>query len=117
VNKVYFFREKSGEFGGVYVAAETWKKARNIAITEELISEYADNVITDIEGHLCRNNNKKPIITEIEGILNVQQICDLGLAWWDCEECGDDDFEILNYESEFKCRKCGFIDDIPYVNS
>jgi len=114
MNKVYFFSEVSEEYGGVHVAAQSWKAAREIALTDELISEHIDNPITDVKGSLCRHD-KKPITTEIEGKLTTQQICDLGLAWWDCEECGDDNFEIFNHESEYRCRSCGFVENVPYV--
>lgn len=123
MNKVYFFQEKSGDYGGVYVAASSWKAARNIAITDELICDHVDNPITDVAGHICREayfgkgkGKRKLYLTEFEGILSIQQICDLGLAWWECEECGRSNFEILNDEQNFKCRDCGLEDNVPYVN-
>jgi hypothetical protein len=115
MNKAYFFTEKSGDYGGVYVAAKTWKEARNIAISDKLISDHVDNPIIEVEGHLCRKN-KQPIKTEIEGILSMQQICDLGLAWWECEKCGYSNFEIIDCDQNFKCKDCGFIDNVPYVS-
>jgi DNA-directed RNA polymerase subunit RPC12/RpoP len=114
MNKVYFFQESSGDFGGVYVAAENWKKARNLAIMDELIADHVWNPITDVEGSLCRKEGK-PITTMLEGILSVKHIKEVGCAWWDCENCGSDNFEILN-DMEYKCHECESINRIPYIN-
>jgi hypothetical protein len=122
INKVYFFSEKSGDYGGVYVAALNWKTARNIAITDPLILDHADNLITDVEGHIChepyfsKGKQRKQYLTEFEGILSIQQICDVGVAWWECEECGGENLEIIDDGQKFKCRDCGFIDNVPYVS-
>jgi len=118
MNKVYFFNEKSGDYGGVYVAAKTWKEARNTAVSDELISDHVDNPITEVEGYLCRKN-KKPITTELEGILDIKKINEVGCAWWSCDndECGGEgNFEILDDELNYKCRECGGVYTIPYVN-
>ena len=120
MNKVYFFSEKSGDYGGVYVVAPNWKAARNIAITDEIISEHVDNPITDVTGRLCRepyfNKTKqsKRFLTKFEGILSIQQICDIGFAWWECDECGGKDFEIFDSGSKFRCKRCGYEANVSY---
>ena len=53
--------------------------------------------------------------TDYEGELNIYQIDELGLSWWWCPECNNEDFEILdNYT--YKCKKCGNIEKIPYID-
>jgi hypothetical protein len=114
MNKVYFFSDKHGQGGGIHIAASTWKAARNFALHNE-ITEFMDEPFIDLKGSTCRKGSA-PITTELEGVLTVQQTVDLGLAWWNCEQCGDDDFEIFPGEQEYKCRVCGALDGIPYVD-
>lgn len=113
MNKVYFF--SSNDAGGIYVADKDFKSAKAIAINNKLIAEHSDNPFIDTRGHLCRDYNKKPIKTELKGDLSIQQIIDIGFAWWDCKECNNDDFEVIDHESSYKCRACGYVDNIPYV--
>jgi hypothetical protein len=80
-----------------------------------LIYENAENILTDVKGNVCKGWDNKGIYTEFSGILTTQQICDVGLAWWECEECGGNDFEIIDNDQKYKCRDCGLVDSVPYV--
>lgn len=51
----------------------------------------------------------------MEGILDIKRVVYLGLAWWDCEECGKANFEIYNDELHYRCKDCGYETEIPYA--
>jgi hypothetical protein len=57
----------------------------------------------------------KPIETETTGIISMKEYLEKGLpTWWMCGECeAEDCFEYEN-EDEYKCKKCGYIGEIPY---
>lgn len=117
MNKIYCFTA-SEDHGWVYVAAKTWKEARNLALWDEAIADHMESLI-DVHGHIIKNHT-----TEASGILSVQEICDAGLAWWNCdgsipdhpeEWCGSEDFEIYDNNQAWKCRECGHTGSIPYI--
>ena len=57
----------------------------------------------------------KLFLKKTEYLANIYQINELGLSWWWCPECNNEDFEILdNYT--YKCKKCGNIEKIPYID-
>lgn len=109
MNKVYF-AESDSDYGGIYIAAKNGKQAKEIA-THTWVMECADRYI-DLRVTRCWSVKE----TEYEGELDIKQINELGIAWWSCENCDKEDFEILN-ASEYKCKNCGEIYKIPYVNS
>lgn len=115
MNKVYFFIGLSKESKSIYIAASNWKDAKNIA-TSVLTDGDINNPIIKIKGELCYKylpRYKRPIVTELLGVLTTQQVCDLGLSWWNCDECSGRVFEIFDHESKCRCLSCGFIDEIP----
>ena len=117
-NKIYFFKVKE-LCGGVYVAARSWKEARKIARKNEMVSEYIEEFI-DIEGRLERFYGK-PVFIDYEGVLSIEQIIDIGIAWWECSECDSRDIQLVKGndknvpEDEYKCNECGHIGYVPYV--
>lgn len=52
--------------------------------------------------------------TKYEGQLNIQQINEIGLAWWCCEHCENEEFEIID-KYTYRCMKCGKTGKIPYL--
>lgn len=116
MNKVYFFIADA-DHGGVYIAAKNFKEAKLIAINHELITEYCDDPYIDVRGHICRNRgNNKPVTTDFEGELTMKEIFQLRLAWWECPECGSNDFEVIDKCEEcYRCKDCRYEEAIPYV--
>lgn len=107
-NKVYF-AEGDPDYGGMYIAAKNGKEAKLIAmgswVAEHLNNPYIELKVARIwfvEG------------TDYEGELNIFQINELGLTWWACEDCDQDDFEIINAQ-EYKCKNCEEVHKIPYI--
>jgi hypothetical protein len=114
MNKVYFF-SSDDDFGGVYVAEENFKQAKAIAITHEIISDHCENPFVDARGHQCKTNGKQPILSMKKGILDIQEIINCGVAWWDCDECGSSHMTVLEGEEKYVCEDCAFEGEIPYV--
>ena len=116
MNKVYAFHEGNYE-KWCYIAAENFKKAKKIALFNPLCN-FCDNPFIDISGHLCRDKNKKPITTDFSGELEIQQIVDVGLAWWTCEgnegNCESKQFEMFDNGFKWKCQICGKDGNTPY---
>lgn len=110
MNKVYFFYVNKGD-GGQYVAGKDHKTAKNFAIG--MFHDQCDNPFIELKGNMMKRDGK-PLMTEFNGVLNIQNIYDLGLTWFWCTECDSDDFEFID-EYEFKCKSCGLIQEIPYI--
>lgn len=106
-NKVYF-ATANYDYGGVYIAAKNIKEAKKIALCCKGITDFLEKYI-DLEIQW-----EKGIKTNFYGELNVKQINELGLAWWICPNCDSESFEILDKDT-YKCKKCGYVDEIPYV--
>lgn len=116
MNKVYFFYNKEGY--GVYAAHESFEKAKNIALTSPVF-DFLENPFIDIKGNLVKRydhrDEKEYIVkTNTEGILSTQEIVDLGIAWWQCSNCGTDDLEIVDSGENYNCLSCGHSDEVPY---
>ena len=109
-NKVYF-AQGDEDYGGIYVAAKTSKEAKSIALGK-WVAETVDNPFIEIRVTRCWSVKE----TEYEGELDISQINELGLAWWSCDNCDKEDFEIIDDET-YKCKNCNEEFKIPYVNS
>lgn len=108
-NKVYF-AQGDEDYGGVYIAAKTSKEAKKIALST-WVAETVYNPFIEVRVTRCWSVKG----TDYEGELDVKQINDVGLAWWCCEECEGEEFEIIN-GGTYKCKTCGKIFDIPYAD-
>lgn len=108
-NKVYC-AEGDPDYGCIYIAAKNGKKAKKYALGT-WVAEHLDNPY--IQLRVTRKWNVKE--TDYEGELDIFQINELGLAWWACENCEAEDFEILSGET-YKCKKCGKEFKIPYID-
>ncbi len=106
MNKVYCI-EGDPDYGCIYVAAKNGKCARNFG-QGTWVAGTVDRYI-DLKVKRCWG-----VETKYEGELNIQQINELGLAWWCCEHCENEEFEILDIDS-YRCMKCGHIGNIPYI--
>lgn len=118
-NKVYFCNEEDVDFG-YYIAADNEEKAIDIfynsrlfdrSLPKELIETFSQRKhYTSGEW----DGTGKVVTTDCEGILSVKQLGDLGLLWFQCAMCGDDDFEFVDGVENYRCKKCGHTDQVPY---
>jgi hypothetical protein len=116
MNKVYFFYNE--EDVGKYVGHKSFKKAKEIALLSPVF-DMLENPFVDIRGKLVKRydyRDKKEYIvkTSTEGMLSTQEIVDLGIAWWQCSKCGDDNLEIVDNGENYNCLSCGHSDEVPY---
>lgn len=79
MNKVYYFCDP-GRDGGMFIAARTWKEARNISLTGDY-DMLAYISFTEIEGTLLKDKNGKPYMTELQGQLELYQLDELGIPY------------------------------------
>ena len=79
MNKVYYFQDPSRD-GGLFIAAKTWKEARNISLTGDY-DMLAHITFPEIEGELLRNNERKPYTTELHGQLELYQLDELSIPY------------------------------------
>lgn len=124
-NKIYFFHPPNN-MTGYNFAAENFKEARRMALDSEL-AEWCDNPFVDIRGNIVKRYYKEGeyvengyiVYTEYEGKLNVKQQAELGILWFECPECGDDDFDFNDYRGDdymyMKCNQCGYEGEVPYA--
>lgn len=111
-NKVYC-AEGDPDYGCIYIAAPNGKIAKNLALCT-WVAETVDNPFINVRVTRCWSVKE----TDYEGELDIFKINELGLAWWSCESnnCLKEDFEILGDGRKYKCKECGMICDIPYIN-
>lgn len=79
MNKVYYFQDPSRD-GGLFIAAKTWKEARNISLTGDY-DMLANISFPEIEGRLLRDSNGKPYETELHGQLELYQLDELKIPY------------------------------------
>ena len=103
-NKVYFAYINDGG-GGSYIAAKNIKEAKRLALYSA-IADFLENYID------LKIRWKRCVKTNYYGELNVNQINELGLAWWVCPNCESESFEIID-ENNFMCKNCGYAGEIP----
>lgn len=122
MNNVYFVYCVSDENVGRYVATNN----KGIAI-----DTFKDNNCLDcnwlgesVSAKLTRDHypngeyNEEGVVfaTEYEGVLDVEQIYEVGIIWFQCDNCGDDDFKFIDNGENYKCKACGHADRVPYAN-
>ena len=107
-NKVYC-AEGDPDYGCQYIAARTAKDAKQIALGCD-VAEHVENPFIDLRVTRCWSVKE----TDFEGELDIDQINQLGLSWWDCPECQNEDFDIIN-GYQYKCKNCGYEGEIPYI--
>jgi predicted RNA-binding Zn-ribbon protein involved in translation (DUF1610 family) len=115
MNKVYQFSLiEEYDTGWIYIAAKTWKEAAKYARQSDYLSNTAENFI-DYRGHLV-----KPIVkTEYTDELEIDQIIELNLHWFECPECGSRNVSLVkeSIDDKYKCNECGEIETIPYYDN
>ena len=79
MNKVYYFQDP-GRDGGLFIAAKTWKDARNISLTGDY-DMLAHITFPEVEGSLLKNGEGKPYTTELYGQLELYQLDELGISY------------------------------------
>jgi len=84
MNKVYFFSDGYRD-GGMFIAAQNWKDARNISLTGDY-DMLAYITFPEIRGEMLRNEDKKPYQTELYGQLELYQLDELGIPYMTVEE-------------------------------
>jgi Zn finger protein HypA/HybF involved in hydrogenase expression len=105
-NKVYF-AEGDPDYGCTYIAARTSKEAKQIALGCE-VAQLIDNPYINLRIKRCWQVEG----TNYKGELDIYQINELGLAWWWCPNCENENFEMLD-DQTYKCKKCGETNKIP----
>lgn len=79
MNKVYYFCDP-GRDGGLFIAAKTWKEARNISLSGDYdMLDYITFV--EIEGELLKDKDGKPYRTELHGQLELYQLDELSIPF------------------------------------
>lgn len=106
-NRIYC-AEGDPDYGCVYIAAPTLKEAKKYALGTD-VGQTIYNYI-DLRVWWCRG--AEPV--DYEGELDIGQINDAGLAWWDCPNCGEEEFEILD-GGHYVCKSCNQEFEIPYI--
>lgn len=94
MNSLYVFYVNEKRF---FVAAKTWKEARNILVK---LPEYKDLQLTEISGYRL-----SPKATTQCGILTSDYVFSK-IPWWTCK-CGNRSFIPLDSEDACRCKKCG----------
>lgn len=84
LNKVYYFQDPSRD-GGLFIAAKTWKEARQISLTGDY-DMLAYITFREIEGSLLKNSEGKPYTTELHGQLELYQLDELGIPYTSVHE-------------------------------
>ena len=116
-NNVYFFH--FGE-GGCYYAADTFEQAKKMALNDKEFVDGIEFPEDKIKGkqemEYIKSDHAKPLKTDYEGFLDVNKMNEIGIIWFDCCKCGDHDFEFIDHEENYRCKACGHIDSVPYVN-
>jgi len=107
-NKVYC-AEGDPDYGCAYIAAKTAKEAKQIALGCD-VAQHLNNPYIELRVTRCWSIKE----TDFEGELDIEQINQLGLTWWECPECQSEDFDIIN-GSQYKCKNCGYEGEIPYI--
>lgn len=107
-NKVYC-AEGDPDYGCAYIAAKNGKEAKQIALGL-WVAEPLDNPYIELRVTRCWSVKE----TDYDGELDIKQINELGLAWWDCPNCNKEDFEIIDSDF-YKCKNCGGKFSIPYI--
>ncbi len=79
LNKVYYFCDPERD-GGLFIAAKTWKEARNISLTGDY-DMLAYISFTEIEGELLKDKDGNPYTTELHGQLELYQLDELGIPY------------------------------------
>jgi len=69
--------------------------------------------------HLAKSYYNKPILTEKNGFLSMEELMPKGYkTWWTCPECGCDGDESLCFVylpiDRYKCLECGYGGNIPF---
>lgn len=106
---IYVEKDNTGRVSiKIYIAAKTSKEAKQMALST-WVAETVDNAFINVRVTRCWSAKE----TEYEGELDIFQINKLGLAWWSCEECEKEEFEILDNHT-YKCKNCGKKFEIPY---
>jgi hypothetical protein len=79
MSKVYYFQDPSRD-SGLFIAAKSWKEARSISLTGDY-DMLAYIAFPEIEGHLLKNGDKKPYITEKHGQLELYELDELKIPY------------------------------------
>ena len=107
-NKVYF-AQGDEDYGGIYIAAKTGKVAKMIAMGT-WVADHLENPFIQLRVTRCWSVKE----TEYDGELDIAQINELGLTWWSCPKCDNEEFTIIS-DYEYQCKNCKHIEAIPYI--
>lgn len=108
-NKVYS-AVGDEDYGCIFIAAKNGKEAKQMAM-HLWVAETVENPYIELRVTRCWSVKE----TDFEGELDIYQINQLGLTWWDCPNCGNEEIEILD-DYHYMCKNCREENKIPYVN-
>lgn len=125
MNTVYIVYDPKERYSGVYyIAAKTKEEAIDLFVEKDLYNSSCWGYKP--EAKIAKERSEEgepneygvrvaPVTTTYEGKLTVKQLNKLDLLWFDCGNCGWDYFIFDSLEREYTCTKCGFREEIPYV--
>ena len=104
MNSIYVFHVRS--VCTAYIAARSWKTARNIALQLPQFQQYG-NVLPQVVGYRIASG-----CTEKEGEITLKEICKEH-PWWECPECSGKVFILLDGTERYRCQSCGYEGSTP----
>ena len=116
MNKVYNCRHKDD---GVYYAVGGKNKTDALLNYVREIGKNPSEFI-NCRATLAKNFDGIVIETEESGFIGMEVLMPKGYdTWWECEECGHEAIDSVAFDyvaiDRYKCRKCGFVGNIPFV--
>ena len=102
--------------GCQYISALTSKEAKQIALYKTDLPEQLENPFIELRVTRCWNVDREKIEKYIKEkiVLDIYEINNLGLSWWSCPECDNEDFNIID-DYTYKCNNCKNEFEIPYI--
>jgi predicted RNA-binding Zn-ribbon protein involved in translation (DUF1610 family) len=116
VNRVY---DVSYPKDNVYYAVGGENRSKALVNYMYEIGENASEFI-HYRARLARGYDGKPIFTEKNGFIDMEELIPKGYkTWWNCPECGDEGDKEAAFEyvaiDQYRCKGCGYIGSIPFV--
>ena len=120
-NKVFFVYDVEEKYG-YNIACENKEKALEIFKDNNLLDckdfdrELAVELNRDHYPNGEWSEKGQTFETDHYGVLDVKQEFEIGIAWFQCDDCSDDSFEFDKDLRGYVCTECGHADRIPYVD-
>jgi len=99
MNNLYCFYIAGQALSEIYVAAPTWKKARNITLKQSHVYKEISS-LPEVKGKRILEH-----CTNRAGIVTMDVLCK-EFPWWTCS-CGNKSFLVLDSGDMYRCNTCG----------